>query len=929
MTDHHPLAGGVEATFIVGSPARLSHIALWPTNEPNASLPLALGQSVAELNSAVELDADAEGALLVEVPVRLVSLSAILDELVRLDPREEFTDSVHAWSLAARAGLEALSRGHLEAWVTPEGHDAWRLGPRLESDRSAVEALGGWLPPTAHCTAVDGSVPLRMTDPRDAVSGLWDAIADLLPRTAAADQLYEHGAWTSSEVHDVSELAAAVNAVTQPPVAVSLRLSFPSGPEDPFGVELLVRSVEDPSKVALAAAVWAGTSVGFGPSVEKDLLVSLRRGARVFPPLERLLEQSEPCSMLLHDDEAMALLGPVSAQLEMVGLEVQIPRDVTRTLRTAAHIERVSVAAEGPANFDLAALCELTWRPTLGGEPVSVEELAQLAEARRPLVYLRGEWVVADPRLLEKLKQRRQLTTGEALAAALAEDSTHTGWLDSSEEFEFGPQLVAMVQTLRSFQQDSTQEAPSLLEATLRPYQLRGLTWLKRMADSRLGGVLADDMGLGKTIQVIALHLLRVAEGNNGRMLVVCPATLVSNWEREFARFAPTVTVARYHGLDRSIIEAKKAQVVVTTYGIVRRDAETLAEVEWDIVIADEAQQVKNPASGTARALRTIESSVRFGLTGTPVENRLGDLWALLDWTTPTLLGSQESFRQHVAVPVERDRDGETLERFGRVIAPFVLRRRKIDPDIAPDLPPKTETDHPVALTAEQAGLYRAAVDKALSDIAGAEGIRRRGLVLKLLTELKQICNHPAHFLNQQGPLAGRSGKMELADELLTAISDAGDSTLIFTQFVEMGHLLTRRLGELGLSSGFLHGSLTLAHRGRLVDDFQSGGFQNFVVSLKAGGTGLNLTAATHVIHYDRWWNPAVENQASDRAWRIGQDRPVQIHRLISDGTLEERIATVLAEKLALAEAAVGTGEAWLTELTDNDLRTLLTLGGD
>ena len=309
------------------------------------------------------------------------------------------------------------------------------------------------------------------------------------------------------------------------------------------------------------------------------------------------------------------------------------------------------------------------------------------------------------------------------------------------------------------------------------------------------------------------------------------------------------------------------------------------------------------------------------------MENRLTELWALLDWTTPGLLGPVESFRRSVAIPVERDRDVQATERFSRLIAPFLLRRRKDDPAVAPDLPPKTETDHPVRLTAEQAGLYRATVEEILEAIEKAEGIARRGLVLKLLTALKQICNHPAQYLHQDGPLSGRSGKLDAFDDLVGAITDAGDSTLVFTQYVTMGELLLRRLAESGVTAEFLHGSLTLPRRAVMVDRFQDGAFPVFVVSLKAGGTGLNLTRATHVIHYDRWWNPAVENQASDRAWRIGQDRPVQIHRLISEGTVEDRIAQVLEQKKELAEAVVGGGEAWLTELDDAELADLVRLG--
>ncbi|MEL7210128.1 MAG: DEAD/DEAH box helicase, partial [Actinomycetota bacterium] len=316
-----------------------------------------------------------------------------------------------------------------------------------------------------------------------------------------------------------------------------------------------------------------------------------------------------------------------------------------------------------------------------------------------------------------------------------------------------------------------------------------------------------------------------------------------------------------------------------------------LAAVDWGLVAADEAQAIKNPLSRSARAMRHIGADARFALTGTPVENQLSELWAICDWTTPGLLGPMERFRSEVATPIERDGDDEIARWLSTLIRPFVLRRRKSDPGIAPELPPKTETDRVVALTAEQTTLYKAVVDESLERIEQADGMQRRGLVLKLLTALKQICNHPAHYLRQQGPLTGRSNKLEALVDLLTIVGQEGAAALVFTQYVEMGRLLHRHLEEQGARVSFLHGSLGLRARQQLIDGFQAGETDVFLLSLKAGGTGLNLTRATHVVHYDRWWNPAVEDQASDRAWRIGQDKPVQIHRLVCEGTIEDRIA--------------------------------------
>ncbi|MGH7911170.1 MAG: DEAD/DEAH box helicase, partial [Candidatus Dormibacteraceae bacterium] len=448
------------------------------------------------------------------------------------------------------------------------------------------------------------------------------------------------------------------------------------------------------------------------------------------------------------------------------------------------------------------------------------------------------------------------------------------------------------------------------------------LTWLQAMCELELGGCLADDMGLGKTLQVIALQLLR----RRGPMLVVCPASLLGNWERELARFAPSLAVHRYHGSGRALPEPEADVVVLTSYGVAVRDMERLAEMPWDLAVADEAQIAKNPLSKTARALRHLPSRVRLALTGTPVENRLTELWSILDWAVPGLLGSLETFRRRVAVPVERYHDPAATAHFAALVRPFLLRRRKSDPGIAPELPTKSEMDVIVPLTPEQLTLYEATVREALAEIADASGINRRGLVFRLMTALKQICNHPAQFLKETAPLSGRSGKLEALLGLLDVILAEGDSTLVFTQYVQMARLLERHLAESGVGTLFLHGGVAPQKRDRMVEQFQSGAAPVFLLSLKAGGVGLNLTRATQVVHYDRWWNPAVEDQATDRAYRIGQDRPVQVRRLVTEGTIEDRIATLMTAKRELAEAVVGSGEAWIGDLTDTELADLVRL---
>jgi SNF2 family DNA or RNA helicase len=520
----------------------------------------------------------------------------------------------------------------------------------------------------------------------------------------------------------------------------------------------------------------------------------------------------------------------------------------------------------------------------------------------------------------------RPLTPVEALTSALIGEAEADGGGGSVPCTAVGA-LAELVDRLRDPGSRTAVPQPAALKATLRDYQRRGLGWLAEMCELGLGGCLADDMGLGKTITLLALHLHRQTDpGTAGPTLVICPASLLGNWRREAERFAPGTPVRRYHGGDRHLDALAADELVLVTYGVLRRDRERLAGVGWGLVAADEAQHVKNPYSTTARELRALPARARVALTGTPVENNLSELWSLLDWTTPGLLGTLPAFRERHARAVESGQHPEAAERLSRLVRPFLLRRRKSDPGIAPELPPKTETDRIVALTTEQASLYEAVVRETMQHIRESAGIARRGLVLKLLTGLKQICNHPAQYLRQPGPLTGRSGKLDLLDELLDTVVAEGESALVFTQYTQMARLIERHLAERGTAPLFLHGGTPVDRREAMVAEFQEGRVPVFLLSLKAAGTGLNLTRAGHVVHYDRWWNPAVEDQATDRAYRIGQDHPVQVHKFVTEGTVEDRVAKLLESKRALAEAVIGSGEAGLTELDDDDLAELVAL---
>lgn len=904
------LGPDIHATFLADETPRLSSLALWPHRFPTGrTVQLVLPQG----DDLVARDVEAA----------VVPVASLLDTLLAVPPDAPVSRSVHAWAAATRFALALISRGHLRPSSTGQT-DAWRLAALDGRGMTVRAALAEWLPPEAHCVALHGHDPPRVVAASVTVAAFLDSVADVVPRTAAAETVSRHWAFASPAVTPDSAIASLIPTERPDRAVLGVRLLPPAGGDDPFRIQLQVRSAADPEVVAEVSDLWAGAAPGFGAAAETDVLVGLRRGARLWEPFAELLEQPTPAGLDLDDEVALDLLGPLANDLGAAGIEVLVPSSVTRSLRVTAHVDPPPGAGDGPSRFDLTTLCRLTYRPTLDGDPLTPAELSELAAASRPIVRLRGEWVLVDPTVVAKLGKSRSIAAGDAIAAALS------GELDVDGErlaLAPAPRLADLAARLRLAAAPHEREASPALAAELRPYQRRGLGWLVEMADLGLGGVLADDMGLGKTVQLIALHLARRDVGDPFPTLVVCPASLVTNWEHELARFAPDVEVRRYHGAERTLTGVAGPMVVVTTYGIVRRDKQQLAEVGWGLIAADEAQHIKNPNAAVSRALRTLAADARIAMTGTPVENRLTELWALLDWTTPGLLGSVDRFRRSVAIPIERNGNIETLERFSRLVAPFILRRRKTDPDVAPDLPPKIETDHLVTLTAEQAGLYRAVVEESLERIEAADGLERRGLVFKMLTSLKQICNHPAQFLGQSGPLVGRSGKLETVDELLSAIVDAGDAALVFTQYVRMGNLLAARLSELGVEGRFLHGSQSIGVRTEMVERFQAGEFPVFIISLKAGGTGLNLTAASHVIHYDRWWNPAVEAQASDRAWRIGQTATVQVHRPISEGTLEERIAEVLTDKAALADAVVGSGEAWISELSDSELAALVQLG--
>ncbi|EFL30544.1 SNF2/RAD54 family helicase [Streptomyces viridochromogenes DSM 40736] len=940
------------AVFLPGDPARTGSVAFWQPD--GAALPAVPSASVAERTVAdltvVVPGADGVGPR--RVPAVLLPLSGALPVLVRARTGTSGHRATRFWGAAAVHALHLVARGLLLPGLSPGDHDAWRAGPLRAEDVEAVRRLAAAMPPEAHAVPLPGAGPPRLPDPEQLLRAFLDAVADTLPRSPAAPLVTGGAAYASPDpVHLPEQRAWAADVAAGHDAGVRLSLRIEADgltdaaagdgtAEDAdvtFRAVLQVHSVSDAALVADAADVWAGAGgEAFGPRARMDALLALRRAARAWTALTPLLSATVPDAVELADEDVTELLGTGTRALAAAGVEVHWPKGLTRELTTRAEVgpsdeepRPGTGSAALPSFLSADALLAFNWSFALGDRRLSRAELDRLAEANRPVVRLRDQWVLVDPREVRRAQsqQDHKVTPIDALGAAL------TGWTEvDGRRVEVRPTgwLATLRERLADPEAQRPVEQPAALAATLRDYQRRGLNWLSGMTSLGLGCCLADDMGLGKTITLIALHLHRQTDpGTAGPTLVVCPTSLMGNWQREIERFAPGTPVRRFHGARRSLDGLADGEFVLTTYGTMRLDAPRLTEVPWGMLVADEAQHVKNPHSSTARALRTIGARARVALTGTPVENNLSELWAILDWATPGLLGRLGTFRRRYAEAVEGGQDPGAADRLARLVRPFLLRRRKSDPGIAPELPPKTETDHAVSLTQEQAGLYEAVVREALAEISGAGSMARRGLIVKLLTGLKQICNHPAQYLKEERPvIAGRSGKLELLDELLDTILAERAGVLVFTQYVRMARLLERHLAGRGTPSQFLHGGTPVAEREAMVRRFQDGEVPVFLLSLKAAGTGLNLTRAEHVVHYDRWWNPAVEAQATDRAYRIGQTRPVQVHRIVAEGTIEDRIAELLTRKRALADAVLGSGEAALTELTDAELADLVELRG-
>ncbi len=982
----HPFQLGVEALQ-----ARLASLPGWaaappPGRELTIWLP-SLGGAPLPLReqraAGAEVPAGAPELAAWRVHGLLLSPAQAIELLLALGEQREAGTDLRAWRVAALLAFEIIvSQDYLPA-LSRDGHRLralWQPRPTPATVRT-IAALGRALPPLCRAVCADhqaAPTPQALIDSflATSVDDLVRTLAAAEPTTAGQITAWQQapgspaGAWMAAllgpeptlplrgraadELFSAWQTWAGQTEVAGDEVfRITFRLEPPSDPTRPWLLSYLLQAVDEPSLLVPAAQIWRERGQLFSyldrrfAHPQERLLRGLGFAARLVPAIERSLHDRAPDHAVLNNEESFAFLREAAALLEQSGFTVLVPAwwrgngQIQARLRSGKRKQK-GKGRDGESSLSLNTMLNFQWELSIGDQPIERSEFERLVALKQPLVQVRGQWVALDPaemqRALALFKRGLDLSTAEVLRLGLegAEPPLPGGIAYGGIQLE--GELDDLLLGLSGARQLEQLPQPPDFVGELRPYQLRGFAWLAFMRRVGLGACLADDMGLGKTLQTIALLLHdREHRPTAGPSLLVCPTSVVGNWQRELARFAPRLRVHIHQGAERLRGDELAAtttshDLTITSYPLLARDRETLTAIPWRLSILDEAQNIKNSETRQHQAARALQAEGRIALTGTPVENRLSELWSIFAFLNPGYLGNESEFRRSFARPIERAGDAVSAERLRRLTGPFILRRLKTDATIINDLPAKIEMKVYVPLTQEQATLYEASVREALAAIEQAEQegeqTRRRGLVLAMLTRLKQICNHPAHFLKDNSVLEGRSGKLNRLAEMLEEVLAAQDRALIFTQFAEMGTLLQHYLSErLFAETLFLHGGTPARQRDTLVRQFQApAGPPFFILSLKAGGVGLNLTRASHVFHFDRWWNPAVEDQATDRAFRIGQVRHVQVHKFVCGGTLEEKIDGMIEGKRALAAQVLGAGEAWLTELSTNQLRDLVAL---
>ncbi|MBK1731274.1 DEAD/DEAH box helicase [Thiococcus pfennigii] len=740
------------------------------------------------------------------------------------------------------------------------------------------------------------------------------------------------------------------------PFTLGLRLAeaAPDAPDE-WSLRFVAVPKDDPSQRLELATYWARPEAErqalepwLGADFERALLLNLGLAARIYPRLWDGLETATPHGVALDLDEAFAFLKETAWVLEDAGFKVIVPawwtpqgrRRIKIRLRTSGSASTSGTATPTKSGLGLEQLVQYRYELAIGDQVVTEEEWRRLVEAKTPLVLFRGQWIELDRDKMQEMLAFWRQQGGETAQMGLPELLQKTA-TDEDFEIDRGEALAEMLARLRDQRRLEPIADPAGLRATLRDYQRRGVAWLGLLEDLGLNGILADDMGLGKTMQVIARLVQereaeRSAGGGPGPTLLVAPTSVIGNWAKEIRTFAPSLRTLIHHGpgreCDAAAFRARAAEqdIVITSFALVRSDQALLGGCDWHRVVLDEAQNIKNPKAAQTKAIGKLAARHRLALTGTPVENRLMDLWSIFHFVQPGYLDTQARFRKAFELPVQRDADPVRTAMLKRLVEPFILRRVKTDKAIIADLPEKVEARQYCNLSKEQAALYESVVRDVEHQLEAKEGIERQGLMLSTLMRLKQICNHPAQFLQDGSPFSPeRSHKLERLDAMLEEVTAAGDSVLIFSQFTEIGAQLEQFLRRTRhYKTYYLHGGTSRARREAMIADFQDpeGEPAVFVLSLKAGGVGITLTKANHVFHFDRWWNPAVEDQASDRAFRIGQRKTVFVHKMVTLGTLEERIDEMIEQKKAVAGAIVGNDESWLAQLDNEHFKALIRL---
>lgn len=1096
------------------------------------------------------------------VPTLMLTPGLALDVLLALPQVPPygivFDDSLRFWATAANFSLELLTRQAFMPTLQETQHGSktqysarWAAS-LVGTDVERIASLARMIPPL--CWSYLPAENTQSTMPREMVQSFLDQTIDAFVRESytsttptnrtralALPEQWLRALTTNNAILDGSPatlkqfstslhfwLDQVAPSRVETPFRTCFRLESPQTPETllsgddvqdvqeanaTWHITFHLQANDDPSLLVRAEQVWnerSGTLTFLKRNFENPqerLLTDLAKAARVFPLIETSLQTARPQAVQLSTEQAYQFLREATPLLEQSGFGVLVPpwwQKGSARLRARLQLKPKVGAVASSSLLGLDGVVAYNWQIALGDTTLSFQEFERIVKLKRPLIQVRGQWVELKPHEIEaaiaffkKKRHTGQMSLNEALRLGLGQDTSELGLPVEGVEAEgWIHELLHGLQGGVNIQQI---EQPTTLRGKLRPYQLKGVSWLAFLKQFGLGACLADDMGLGKccsadtlifangmpraaeelwktysgettfdgegywtvptaqlytnaineatgqieqasiqrlyrqhvseqlrkvrledgsSVTITSLHKLLTNRGwtndfhtgdyvgvstklasddkvgvrycrikeienieydgwvydfevdqhhnyvaNNilchntvqlitlllhERMakeiqqataptLLICPMSIVGNWQRELQRFAPSLSVMVHHGPDRLAGEAlldevKRHDVVLTTYNIALRDKSYLTEVAWENVVIDEAQNIKNETAKQTQAIKQLHARYKVALTGTPVENRLSELWSIMEFLNPGYLGSGEGFRKGFAIPIERYHDKERSETLRRVIQPFVLRRQKTDKQIIQDLPEKMEMKVFCNLTREQASLYEAVVKEMMEQIEEADGMERRGLILATLTKLKQVCNHPAQFIGDGSSLPRRSGKLIRLEEMLEEVQAEGDKALIFTQYAAMGEMLRRYVQEsLGYETLFLHGGTPKKQRDAMVQRFQEErhGPPFFILSIKAGGVGLNLTAANHVFHYDRWWNPAVENQATDRAFRIGQKRNVQVHKFVCVGTLEERIDQMIEQKKELAESIVGSGENWLTEMSTSQLKELFALSRD